>query len=295
MEGHCNGQRRRQSRGWRPALLPAAGTSLCCAACTTRGSAIRPGSSRGPSPCCRGGGGGGGRGCGGGPAGGSSGSSYASLTAAWAPDGTVTSPGIGGCGCAGGGGGSSALAYESAVPASASASASAGAEQRHSQIQFHIFSLSVYCSQDSPGISMIVFFLPNSRGLLPTFHTNCPDGSHFAQMGSHFTQNTTTNPCSLLSSHKRLSGICTNTKHPQPHSKTPLSWPDFESGQNELLSGQNGPHLGKMFEKWAKRLRSGQKKNYSWNIKAKQEYQSRSFYKFKQNQSRLLILNHMLL
>ena len=48
---------------------------------------------------------------------------------------------------------------------------------------------------------MMVFFLPNSRALLPTFRTNCPDGSHFAQMGSDFAQNTTTNPCSLLSRH----------------------------------------------------------------------------------------------
>ena len=32
---------------------------------------------------------------------------------------------------------------------------------------------------------------------------------------------------------------------PQPH---PFSWPDFESGQSEQMSGQNGPHLGKMFE-----------------------------------------------
>ena len=48
------------------------------------------------------------------------------------------------------------------------------------------------------------------------------------------------------------------TKHPQLHSKTPLSWPDFESEQTELLSGQNGPHLGKMFEKWQNCLKSGQ-------------------------------------
>ena len=37
-----------------------------------------------------------------------------------------------------------------------------------------------------------------------------------------------------------------------PTSKHPFSWPDFESGQNERLSWQNGPHLAKMFEKWAK-------------------------------------------
>ena len=57
---------------------------------------------------------------------------------------------------------------------------------------------------------------------MPTFHTNCPHVSHFAQMGSHFAQNTTTNPCSELSSHKPLSGICMYTKHPQPHPTTPL-------------------------------------------------------------------------
>ena len=39
---------------------------------------------------------------------------------------------------------------------------------------------------------------------------------------------------------------------PSPTPKYPFSWPDFESGQNELLCGQNGPHLGKMFEMWAK-------------------------------------------
>ena len=52
-------------------------------------------------------------------------------------------------------------------------------------------------------------------------------------------------------------------KHPQPHPKTPFSWPDFESGQNELLSRQNGPHLGQMFERWAKLFKKWAKTNYS--------------------------------
>ena len=64
------------------------------------------------------------------------------------------------------------------------------------------------------GVQMIEFFWPNYRALLPTFGTNCPDGSHFAQ-------NTTSNPCFLLSRHP-LSGICMYTKHPQPQPKTPL-------------------------------------------------------------------------
>ena len=48
-----------------------------------------------------------------------------------------------------------------------------------------------------------------------------------------------------------------NTPNPTP--KHPFSWPDFESGQNKLQSGQNGPQLGKMFEKWQNFSRSGQK------------------------------------
>ena len=38
---------------------------------------------------------------------------------------------------------------------------------------------------------------------------------------------------------------------PKPTPKHLFSWPEVESGQNKLLSGQNGSHLGKMFEKWA--------------------------------------------
>ena len=51
---------------------------------------------------------------------------------------------------------------------------------------------------------MVDIFFPISRALLPIFHTNCPDGSHFAQMGSHFAQNATPKPCSLLSHHQML-------------------------------------------------------------------------------------------
>ena len=87
------------------------------------------------------------------------------------------------------------------------------------------------------------------------FSTNCPDESHLAQMGSYFAQSTTPSPCSLLSRHTHLSGICSYTKNtPHPTSKHPISWPKLESGQNELPSGQFGPQLGNFFEKWAKRL-----------------------------------------
>ena len=97
------------------------------------------------------------------------------------------------------------------------------------------------------------FLCPNSRALLPIFRTNCPDGSHFAQMESHFAQNTTTNPCSLPSRHKSFSGICTYTKHPQPHPKTPL----FLQVRN-LKVGKMNYHLGKMDPNRAKCLKSGQ-------------------------------------
>ena len=46
---------------------------------------------------------------------------------------------------------------------------------------------------------------------------------------------------------------------PKPTSKHPISWPELESGQNELQSGQFGHQLGKMFEKWQIFSRSGQK------------------------------------
>ena len=41
---------------------------------------------------------------------------------------------------------------------------------------------------------MIEFPPPNYRALLPFFHTNCPNGSHFPLVGSHFAQNTNTQP-----------------------------------------------------------------------------------------------------
>ena len=94
---------------------------------------------------------------------------------------------------------------------------------------------------------------PNSRALLPTYSTNCPYPSHFAQIGCHFAQITTPNPCSLLSHHTPLVGICVYTKHPQPHHKTPLflawTWKCLkrttiwvtwtQTGKNKVDIGQN--------------------------------------------------------
>ena len=67
----------------------------------------------------------------------------------------------------------------------------------------------------------------NSRAFLPTFSTDCPDGSHFAQMGSHFVQNTTPTPVlySAVTYHFReyVQGL---HKTPQPLTRTPvfLAW-----------------------------------------------------------------------
>ena len=108
-----------------------------------------------------------------------------------------------------------------------------------------------------PKALMIEFFLPNSRALLPTYRANCPNGSHIAQKGSHFSQNTTTNTFSLLSSHTPLSGICTNTKHPQPQ----WGWGCFQNTSFPgliLKLGKTNYCLGKMDPTWAKCLKIGQ-------------------------------------
>ena len=93
-------------------------------------------------------------------------------------------------------------------------------------------------------------FFPNSRALLLTFRTNCPHGSHFAQIGSHFAQNNSPNFCSLLSCHTPLAWICMYTKYTKAHPKTPLflawtwKWANYS--------------LGSLDPYWAKCLKSGQ-------------------------------------
>ena len=108
---------------------------------------------------------------------------------------------------------------------------------------------------------MIEFCFPNSRALLPTFRTNCPDGSHFALLGSHFARSTTTNLCSLLSGHKPLSGICTNKKHPQPHPQnTPFSVLILKVGKMNYCLGKTDPNWAKCLKSGQNFSRSGQKK-----------------------------------
>ena len=47
-------------------------------------------------------------------------------------------------------------------------------------------------------------------------------------------------------------GYVRTQNNPNPTQQHPFSWPELESGQNELQSGQPGPHLGNMFKKWTK-------------------------------------------
>ena len=92
-----------------------------------------------------------------------------------------------------------------------------------------------------------------------TFHTSCPDGSHLTQTGSHFVRITPPTPVlysAVTNTFWRY--VCTqNTPNPTP--KHPFSWPELESGQNELQSGQNGPNRAKCLKSGQNSARSGQK------------------------------------
>ena len=68
-------------------------------------------------------------------------------------------------------------------------------------------------------------------------------------MGSHLAQDTSV--LYLAVTHPFLGYVHTQNT-PKPTPKHPFSWPELESGQNELPSGQFGIQLGKMIEKWAK-------------------------------------------
>ena len=73
-------------------------------------------------------------------------------------------------------------------------------------------------------------------------------------------------------SHTPLSEICKYTKPPNLPQNTPFSWPELESGQNELQSGQPGPQQDKMFEKWTRIFyKWAKKKNSCIHIKTKGE------------------------
>ena len=106
-------------------------------------------------------------------------------------------------------------------------------------------------------------FFPNSRALLPTFRTDCPDGSHFAQMGPRIPKPT---PVLYSAVIHPFRGYVRTQNTPKPTPKHPFSWPELESGQNELPSiltptGQNVWKVGKTFLEVGKFIHSSVEAN----------------------------------
>ena len=109
-------------------------------------------------------------------------------------------------------------------------------------------------------IKMIEFF-SNSRALLLTFRTNCPiclDGSHLPRWGLILPRIPPPTPVLYSATTHPFQGYVYTQNTPKSTSKRPFSWPELESRQNELQSGQFGPYLGKFFENLP---RSGQRKH----------------------------------
>ena len=110
-------------------------------------------------------------------------------------------------------------------------------------------------------ITMIGFLPRNSRALLPTFCTDCPDGSHFAQMGSHFFTIPPPTPAFY-------SAVTNPFRDMYVHKTPPTSPQNTHFPGLNLKVGKKKCHLGKMDHNWAKCLKSsktvlevGKKKN----------------------------------
>ena len=90
-------------------------------------------------------------------------------------------------------------------------------------------------------------------------------GLIFSQMGSHFAQNSIPAPVLYSAVTNLFQGYVLTHNTPKPTPKQTFSWPELESGQNELLSVQFGPQVGQCL----KTMKSGQnfsrceQKNYS--------------------------------
>ena len=91
---------------------------------------------------------------------------------------------------------------------------------------------------------MIEFFFPNSRALLPTFSTSCPDGSQPAQMGLILPKIPPPTPILYSPITLPFLGYVPTQTTPNPTPKHPFSWPELESGQKELPSAQNETPTG---------------------------------------------------
>ena len=118
----------------------------------------------------------------------------------------------------------------------------------------HWFQVAILVSSLASSVWVVLLayhwsFSPNSRALLPTFCTNCPDGSHFAKMGpppNTVLYSAVTQPYCQW-------GYLQTQNTPKPTQNTPfLAW-----SSPELESKQFGPQLRKMF--WKVVPRNGQK------------------------------------
>ena len=103
---------------------------------------------------------------------------------------------------------------------------------------------------------MIGFFLYNSRALLPTFVSFCPDVVSICREYHH-------QPLFFTQLSQTPFWVCTYTKHPQPHSKNPnplfLAWSWKRAKWTTVwakwtLSGQNVWKVGKKFLEVGKKI-----------------------------------------
>ena len=89
-------------------------------------------------------------------------------------------------------------------------------------------------------------FPPKSTALLPIFHTNCPDGSHFVQMGSHFAQNTTPTPVLYSAITHPFGGYVPTFVHktpPTPPQNIPFPGLNWKEGIMNYHLGKMRPQL----------------------------------------------------
>ena len=105
---------------------------------------------------------------------------------------------------------------------------------------------------------MIEIFLPNSRAILPTFHTNCPEGSHFDQTGlilprwvSFCPQHHPQPMFFTQQSHTPVLDMYLHKTPQNPPQNTCFPGLNLKVGKMNYHLGNLDP-TGKFFEKWTK-------------------------------------------
>ena len=101
-------------------------------------------------------------------------------------------------------------------------------------------------------IWIIEFFFPILEHFCPLFVQIAQMGLILPRRGLNLPRIPPPTPVLYSAVTNPFWGYVSTQNTPKSTPKHPISWPELESGQNELLSGLNGPQLGKMFEKWAK-------------------------------------------